>query len=154
MALNNSYLDITSEINDDSVNKFITQFRYQKAWNYSVFVSLIGLLEIYYTVQILYEVAAFSNLGTKVKILYNYQISLVTLAMNIIWNSIICTLNFFLSINFEVNNILKSEFPLAIWGSFVYLFSFILDFRIKTFILCMEVALRAYILNRSKFIQV
>ena len=104
MRFNHSFVNFDTEINDDSVLDSLNQYLTKKAWNYSIIVSFIGLIEIYYTIQILYEVVDYSNLGTKVYYTSNQQISLISLAMNIIWNSIVCTLNFFLSINFEVNN--------------------------------------------------
>jgi hypothetical protein len=65
----------------------------ERIWNYSLVMTTISIVEIYLTLKLLYDVSDNDQVGK--------NICLITLAMNIMWNSFICTIHFYLSITNE-----------------------------------------------------
>lgn len=65
----------------------------ERIWNYSLVMTTISIVEIYLTLKLLYDVSDNDQVGK--------NICLITLAMNIMWNSFICTVHFYLSITNE-----------------------------------------------------
>jgi hypothetical protein len=64
-----------------------------RIWNYSLIMTSISIIEIYLTLKLLYEVSENDQVGK--------NICLITLSINIMWNSFICTIHFYLSITNE-----------------------------------------------------
>jgi hypothetical protein len=64
-----------------------------RVWNYSLILTAISIAEIYYIIKLIYQVDSNAQIGK--------NICLITLSINIIWNSFICTIHFYLSITQE-----------------------------------------------------
>jgi hypothetical protein len=64
-----------------------------RIWNYSLIMTSISIIEIYLTLKLLYEVSENDQIGK--------NICLITLSINIMWNSFLCTIHFYLSITNE-----------------------------------------------------
>lgn len=64
-----------------------------KTLNYSIILTLIGFIEIYYSTHLLIEVG--NNIQS------GLNLDVITIVFQIMWNSVICSVHFFLALSFE-----------------------------------------------------
>lgn len=65
----------------------------ERVWNYSLILTTISIVEIFFTIKLIIEVSDNAQVGL--------NLDLVTISMSIIWNAFICTIHFYMSITIE-----------------------------------------------------